>query len=265
MLAERFLLSWCSEIATSVFINRLWAGAKNSISLLIPCVLLKTFQCRWRLFWMLRALDPESMWAKMVHFVPPLLDSFCQLHSSWGWSLSVSLYLKTFSSNSTSNRWVRSVHAESWVHMTSTDPVTLMLSGRLGREAQASLVLGVHQRLLLNVLLSNQYRPNSSSKRFSISWDCHAEWGKIGRVYLWMELHSFSPRRCFLLRSAGENVVRFRPGWGELGGVFPSALEGLTFQRVLLGPGTQVYTSVPFIWVGERVCIRFHLLGMKAI
>ncbi len=155
MLVEQFLLSWCSEIVASVFINRLWAGAENSISLLIPCVLSRTFQCRWCLFWMFRALDPESMWAKMVHSVPPLLDSFCQLHSSWGWSLSVSLYLKTFSSNSTSNRWVRSAHAESWVHMTSIDPVILMLSERLGREARASLVLGVHQCLLLSVLLSN--------------------------------------------------------------------------------------------------------------
>jgi hypothetical protein len=50
---------------------------------------------------------------------------------------------------------VRSAHAESWVHMTSIDPVILMLSERLGREARASLVLGVHQCLLLSVLLSN--------------------------------------------------------------------------------------------------------------
>jgi hypothetical protein len=80
-----------------------------------------------------------------------------------------------------------------------------------------------------------------------------------------MELHSFSSWRCFLLRSAGENVVRFRPKRGELGGVFPSALEGPAFQRVLLGPSAQVYTSAPFIRVGERVCVRFRLLGMRVV
>ncbi len=61
MLAERFLFSWCAKFSASVFIRRLCAGAENSTSLFIPGVLSRAFQCKWRLFWMLRALDPVSI------------------------------------------------------------------------------------------------------------------------------------------------------------------------------------------------------------
>jgi hypothetical protein len=77
MLAERFLFSWRVEFSASVFIKRLCAGAENSTSLFIPCVLSKVFQCRCRLFWMLRALDLVSIWVRMVHSVPPLFVSSC--------------------------------------------------------------------------------------------------------------------------------------------------------------------------------------------
>jgi hypothetical protein len=40
---------------------------------------------------MFRALVPKSMWARMVHSVPPLLDSFYQDHSSWGRALIVNV------------------------------------------------------------------------------------------------------------------------------------------------------------------------------
>ncbi len=132
MFAEQFLFSWRAEFSASVFIKRLCAGAENSTSLFIPCVLSKAFQCRWRLFWMLKALDPVSIWARMVHSVPPLLVSSCQLHSNWGRSLSVNLYLRTFSSNSTSRRWMKSTQAVSWDRFASAGPMILMLSGRLG-------------------------------------------------------------------------------------------------------------------------------------
>jgi len=133
MFVERFLLSCHAELSTSVFINRLCAGAKNSTSLLNPSVLSRAFQCKWCLFWMLKALFVVSMCARMVHSVPPLLASSCQLHSNLGQSLSISLYLRAYSSSSTSRRWMRSVHADSWDHSASTDLVILMLSGRLGR------------------------------------------------------------------------------------------------------------------------------------
>jgi hypothetical protein len=133
MLAEWFLFSWRAKFSASVFIRRLCVGAENSTSLFIPSVLSRAFQCKWRLFWMLRALDPLSIWARIMHSDPPLVVSSCQLNSSWGRSLSVNLYLRTFSSRSTSRRWMRSAHAELWDHSASTGPVILMLSGRLGR------------------------------------------------------------------------------------------------------------------------------------
>lgn len=76
MLVDRLLFSWCSECTALVFKSRLCVGVENSSSLLIPCLPSNTFQCRWRLFCMLKALVSESMWANMVHSVPPLLGSF---------------------------------------------------------------------------------------------------------------------------------------------------------------------------------------------
>jgi len=81
---------------------------------------------------MLRALAPVSMWARILHSTPPLLVTFCQLHSNWGWSLSVNLYLRIFSSSSTSRRYIRSTLAELCDHSASARPVILMLNGRLG-------------------------------------------------------------------------------------------------------------------------------------
>jgi hypothetical protein len=72
----------------------------------------------------------------MVHSIPPLLSSSYHIHSSWGRSLMLSLYLSIFSSNSSSMRWMRSAQAELGVHsasVASASPVILMLNGRLGR------------------------------------------------------------------------------------------------------------------------------------
>ncbi len=128
-----FLDSWRVKLSISAFISRLCVGAMNSTSLFIPGMSSSTFQCKCRLFWMLRALAPVSMWARIVHSTPPLLFTSCQLYSNLGRSLSVSLYLRTFSSNSISSCCIRFAQVESWGHSTSTEPIILMLIGRLGR------------------------------------------------------------------------------------------------------------------------------------
>ncbi len=72
----------------------------------------------------------------MVHSIPPLLSSSCQVHSSWGRSVMLSLNLRIFSSSSSSMRWMRSAQAELGDHssfVASAGPVILMLNGRLGR------------------------------------------------------------------------------------------------------------------------------------
>ncbi len=133
MLVERFWFPRRIEFSGTVFISKSCAGAANSASLFMPCASSSTFQCRWRLFCMLKALEPVSMWASIVHSKPPLPTTSCQAHSSWGRSEIDSLNLKTFFSSSTSKRCMRSAHTEFGVHSISTDSVNLMLSGRLDR------------------------------------------------------------------------------------------------------------------------------------
>jgi len=67
-----------------------------------------SFQCKCRLFCTLSALDPVRMWARMVHSIPPLPDSACQLHSRWRLPFTAILYLRTFSSSSVSKRSTKS-------------------------------------------------------------------------------------------------------------------------------------------------------------
>ncbi len=118
--------------STWIFFNKLCARAKNSTSLFMLGMSSNAFQCKCHLFWMLRALVLVSMCAKMVHSTLPLLISSCQLHSSWGRSLRVNLYLRTFSSSFVSRRWMRSAQAKLWVHSVSAGPIILMFNGRLG-------------------------------------------------------------------------------------------------------------------------------------
>jgi len=84
------------------------------------------FQWRWRLFWTLITLVPVHICARMVHSIPPMSGSSCQLHSRWSRSLRASLYLRTFSSSSDSRRKARSSRVEAWVHPSSGGPAILM-------------------------------------------------------------------------------------------------------------------------------------------
>ncbi|KAH9556310.1 hypothetical protein CY35_07G019600 [Sphagnum magellanicum] len=132
MLAARFLDSRRDEFIKSAFIRRLCAGAANFVSLFIPSMSSIAFQCRCFLFWMLRALEPVSMCARIVHSTPPLFRTSYQLHSSLGRSLREGLYLRIFSSSSISSLWVKSAQADSQDHSALVGPVILMLAGRLG-------------------------------------------------------------------------------------------------------------------------------------
>ncbi len=116
----------------SIFFSKLCTGAENSASLFMLGMRSNAFQCKCRLFWMLRALVSVSMCAKMVHSIPPLLISSCQLHSSWGQFLRVNLYLRTFFFSSISRRCVKSAQAELWFHSVSASPMILMFNVRLG-------------------------------------------------------------------------------------------------------------------------------------
>ncbi|CAK9262233.1 unnamed protein product [Sphagnum jensenii] len=103
MLAARFLDSRRDEFIRFAFISRMCAGAANSVSLFIPGMSSIAFQRRFLLLWMLRALEPVSMCARIVHSTPPMFGTSCQLHSSLGRSLKESLYLRIFSSSSISS------------------------------------------------------------------------------------------------------------------------------------------------------------------
>jgi hypothetical protein len=75
MLAARFLDFRRDKFIRSAFISRLCAGAANFVSLFIPGMSSIAFQCRFILFWMLRALEPVSMCARIVHSTPPLFGT----------------------------------------------------------------------------------------------------------------------------------------------------------------------------------------------
>ncbi len=112
--------------------SRSCATVENYVSLFMTVMDSVSFRCRWRLFYTLIALVPMHMWARMVHSIPPLPGSSCQLHSRQRRYLTASLYLRIFSSGSASKRRTRSSCAEAWVHFSSGGPTTLMLSGRSG-------------------------------------------------------------------------------------------------------------------------------------
>ncbi len=61
MLAEQFLSSSRVEFFAPVFISKLCVGAENSASLFILGMRSKAFQCKCRLFWVLKVLVPVSI------------------------------------------------------------------------------------------------------------------------------------------------------------------------------------------------------------
>ncbi len=130
MLAILCLYVWWSMREGPFLRSKSCASAANSASLFMTVMESVSFQCRWRLFCTLIALVPVCIWAKMVHSIPPLPGSTCQLHSRWRHSLTASLYLRIFSSSSASKCKTRSAWAEAWVHLSSGGLATLMLIGR---------------------------------------------------------------------------------------------------------------------------------------
>ncbi len=108
VLAIFCLWTRCSVLEGFLLTNRLCAATAPPASLFMAEMLPISFQCRCRLFCTLSALDPVLMWAKMVHSIPPLLGSACQLHSRWRLPFTVILYLRTFSSSSASKRRTKS-------------------------------------------------------------------------------------------------------------------------------------------------------------
>ncbi len=119
MLAIFCLWIKCSTFEGSLLRSRLCATTAPPASLFMAERLPISFQWRCRLFCTLSALDPVLMWARMVHSIPPLPGSACQLHSSWRLPLTANLYLRIFSSSSASNRRIKSSWAEVWVHLSS--------------------------------------------------------------------------------------------------------------------------------------------------
>jgi len=108
MLAIFWLCARCSVLKGSLLSSRLWAATAPPMSLFMTKMVLISFQCRCRLFCTLSALDLVRMWARMVHSIPPLPGSACQLHSRWRLPFIAILYLRTFSSSSTSKRSTKS-------------------------------------------------------------------------------------------------------------------------------------------------------------
>ncbi len=104
MLAIFCLCTRCSVLEGSLLRSRLCAATALPVSLFMAEMVPISFQCRCRLFCTLSALDPVRMWARMVHSIPPLLGSACQLHSRWRLPFIAILYLRTFSSSSAS-KW----------------------------------------------------------------------------------------------------------------------------------------------------------------
>ncbi len=130
VLAILCLYVWWSMQEGPFLRSRSYASVANSASLFMIVMESVSFQCRWRLFCMLIALVRVCIWARMVHTIPPLPGSTCQLHSRWRHSLTASLYLRIFSSSSASRRRTRSAWAKAWVHLSLGGFATLMLIGR---------------------------------------------------------------------------------------------------------------------------------------
>jgi len=130
MLAIFCLWMRCSVLEGSLLRSRLCAATTPPASLFMVEMLPISFQCRCHLFCTLSALDPVLMWARMLHSIPPLPGSACQLHSRCRLLFTAILYLRTFSSSSVSKRRIRSSCAEVWVHLSSEGPVSWMLNGR---------------------------------------------------------------------------------------------------------------------------------------
>ncbi len=108
MLAIFCLCTRCSVLEGSLLRSRLCAATAPPVSLFMAKMVPISFQCRCRLFFTLSALDPVCMWARMVHSIPPLPGSACQLHSRWRLPFTAILYMRTFSSSSTSKRSTKS-------------------------------------------------------------------------------------------------------------------------------------------------------------
>jgi hypothetical protein len=80
-MSTLLLWTWCSSPPTPYFKRRLWTRATNFILLFMFEIDSRAFKCKCFLFCMLMRLELVGMWARMVHLIPPLLDSSCQLHS----------------------------------------------------------------------------------------------------------------------------------------------------------------------------------------
>ncbi len=111
MLTILLLCVYRSSPWAPVFSRRLCVETINSTSLFMAVIDSNLFQCIRLLFWMLIALDPAFMRARMVHSMPPLLNSSHQLHSRLKRSFNGSLYLSTLSFSPVSTRWMRSFKA----------------------------------------------------------------------------------------------------------------------------------------------------------